>query len=47
MILAYKVAIPGTEEEETESASAVDMTKCSWDSTEVQAYRFHLCSVTF
>ncbi len=45
MILAYKVAIPGTEEEETESASAVDITKCSWDSIEVKVYRFHLYSV--
>ena len=31
MILAYKVAIPGTEEEETESASAVEKTKCGRD----------------
>ena len=32
MILAYKVAIPSTEEEEIESA--VDITKCGRDSAD-------------
>lgn len=45
VILGYKVAIPGTEEEETESATVVDMTNCSWASAEAEAHGFYVCCV--
>lgn len=45
VILAYKFGVPSIKEKQIESASAVDMMKCSWDSALFEIYYFYRCRV--